>query len=155
MDPLLIFDMTSKPYDWSVWQVGIIFIVGLFAIWLDKRKIHVAAIPKIGYFMCAAAALFAVFEVGSYFLGRREKLNLLNSGRCPIVEGVVTNFHPMPASGHGTESFEVIGERFTYADYEVTPCFNHTSSHGGPIHEGQPLKIWYSDNCIMRIAAVP
>jgi hypothetical protein len=105
--------------------------------------------------MCAAAVLFAVFEVGSYFLDRREKVSLLNSGRCPIVEGVVINFHPMPASGHGMESFEVAGERFTYADYGVTPCFNHTSLHGGPIRQGLPLKIWYSDNCIIRIAAIP
>jgi hypothetical protein len=73
MDSHLIFDMQSKAYDWSIWQVGIIFIGGLFAIWLSKRRPNPRAVPGVGYFMCAAAILFAVFEVDSYFLQRQKR----------------------------------------------------------------------------------
>jgi hypothetical protein len=155
MDSHLIFDMQSKAYDWSIWHVGFLFIGGLFAIWLGKRRPSPRAVPGVGYFMCAVAILFAVFEVGSYFLNRHEKLNLLNTDRCSVVEGAVTNFHPVPASGHAEESFVVRNERFTYSDYTITLCFNNTLSHGGPIREGLPLKIRFSDNCIIKIAAAP
>lgn len=151
MEPDLIFDMQRKAYDWSVWQVGILFLGGLFILWLGKRRARPAFVPGVGYFLCVAAVLFAAFEVGSYFLDRRGKVRLLNNGRCSVIEGVVTDFHPMPASGHAMESFEIAGQKFTYSDYVLTPCFNNTTSHGGPIREGLAVKIWYSENCIMRI----
>jgi hypothetical protein len=65
-------------------------------------------------------------------------------GQYSTVEGTVTNFHPMPYSGHQNETFSVDGMQFSYSDYVLIPCFNNTSSHGGPIREGLRVRIAYS-----------
>lgn len=73
------------------------------------------------------------------------------NGEYATVEGRVSNFHPMPASGHPDESFTVNGVQFSYSDYVVVPCFNHTASHGGPMREGLQVRIAYSGNCIFKL----
>jgi hypothetical protein len=45
----------------------------------------------------------------------------------------------------------VHGVRFQYSDYVITAGFNNTSSHGGPIREGLPVRIWYLDGEILRL----
>ena len=72
-------------------------------------------------------------------------------GQYSTVEGTVTNFHPMPYSGHQNETFSVSGIQFSYSDYVLIPCFNNTSSHGGPIREGLRVRIAYSGNCILKL----
>jgi energy-coupling factor transporter transmembrane protein EcfT len=72
-------------------------------------------------------------------------------GEYATVEGAVSNFHPMPYSGHENETFSVNGVRFSYSDYVVSPCFNNTASHGGPIREGLRVRIAYSGDCILRL----
>ena len=66
-------------------------------------------------------------------------------------EGTVSDFHPMPYSGHSYETFAVNGVRFSYSDYVLIPCFNNTASHGGPIREGQQVRIAYSGKCILKL----
>jgi hypothetical protein len=72
-------------------------------------------------------------------------------GRYSVIEGIVTNFHPMPYSGHAEETFSVNGVQFSYSDFILIPCFNNTASHGGPIHEGLRARIAYSGNCILKL----
>jgi len=57
----------------------------------------------------------------------------------------------MPYSGHAMESFTVSGVPFSYSDYIPKAGFNQTSSHGGPIHEGLPVRIWYVGNEIVKL----
>jgi len=61
------------------------------------------------------------------------------------------NFRPMPFEGHRNESFTIENEYFSYSDYVVTPCFNKSSSHGGPIRSDLPLRVSYSGDCILKI----
>jgi hypothetical protein len=68
-----------------------------------------------------------------------------------VAEGVVTNLKPMPATGHAMESFCVSGACFDYSDYVMTVGFNQTSSHGGPIHEGLPVRVTYVGNTIVKL----
>lgn len=68
-----------------------------------------------------------------------------------VVEGVVEKFVPMPHAGRSHESFWVNGVRFSYSDYEITPAFNNTASHGGPIYEGLPIRISYVGNKILKL----
>ncbi len=76
---------------------------------------------------------------GNYFQARNTYLN----GEFMVVEGRVEHFQPMPWAGHAMERFEVDGVLFEYSDYVVTPGFNNTSSHGGPMREGLPVRIAY------------
>jgi hypothetical protein len=60
-----------------------------------------------------------------------------------VVTGVVRDFVPMPYEGHAWEQFCVQTACFHYSDYYLTGGFNHTSSHGGPIRAGRPVRITY------------
>ena len=75
----------------------------------------------------------------------------LERGNCSVVEGVVENFHPMPKSGHDTERFEVNGVHFSYSDYVMSPGFNNTASHGGPIRDGLRVRICHNSGDILRL----
>jgi|SRR5215471_10583665 len=72
-------------------------------------------------------------------------------GDYSIAEGTVANFHPMPYSGHQNETFSVNGVEFSYSDYVLVPCFNNTTSHGGPMRDGLRVRIAYSGNCILKL----
>ena len=72
-------------------------------------------------------------------------------GDYSIAEGEITDFHPMPYSGHQSETFSVNGVPFSYSDYVLNPCFNNTASHGGPIRAGQHVRIEYSGDCILKL----
>ena len=67
----------------------------------------------------------------------------LRAGKCKIVEGVITEFDPMPWAGHQDESFVVKGIRFEYSDFSPKAGFHQSSSHGGPIRLGLRVKIFY------------
>jgi hypothetical protein len=75
----------------------------------------------------------------------------MRNGTAQFVEGRVSHFDPMPASGHGLESFSVEGVEFRYSDYLINAGFNNTQSQGGPIREGMPVKIWYFKDQILRL----
>jgi hypothetical protein len=99
--------------------------------------------------------VFALLWTAGTFLGTflqyRAVISDLGTGRYSVVEGPVTNFVPMPHTGHSEESFMVKGHRFSYSDYVVTPGFHNTASHGGPIREGLYVRITYSGNQILRL----
>jgi hypothetical protein len=60
-----------------------------------------------------------------------------------VVTGNVSGFIPMPYGGHALERFCVQDACFEYSDYVNTGGFNHTSSHGGPIKDGLPVRVTY------------
>ena len=78
-------------------------------------------------------------------------VNAVDSGQINVVEGKVSDFKAMPLSGHAMERFCVSGVCFEYSDYVVTAGFNNTSSHGGPIREGLPVRVIYVGNCIAKL----
>ena len=103
-------------------------------------------------------ALFVVFSIGGLFtllfrnvLRPSELAAAYRAGKCEVVEGIVTQFHPMPATGHDVESFVVSGKHFQYSDYALRAGFNQTSSLGGPIHEGAHVRIHYLGEDIAKL----
>jgi hypothetical protein len=86
----------------------------------------------------------------------RRISNALEGGRSQIVEGFVTNYVPMPESGHSPtgparESFTVGGASFSYTDFSLTGGFRNTASHGGPIREGLYVRVTYIGKMILRL----
>ena len=75
----------------------------------------------------------------------------LRNGQYSVVEGPVTDFVPMPYTGHAMVRFTVGGHRFSYSDYVVTSGYNNTASHGGPIREGLYVRVSYIGNLILRL----
>ncbi|MGD1097093.1 MAG: hypothetical protein ABSB35_34545 [Bryobacteraceae bacterium] len=80
-----------------------------------------------------------------------EALTAFEGGQYSVVEGVVTDFHPMPYEGHHDECFSVATQRFCYSDYAVTPGFRNSASHGGPIRAGLRVCVAYSFGTILRL----
>jgi hypothetical protein len=100
-----------------------------------------------------AISIFAMIFFGFLFIGILSPVNYFKTRRiyfsdqAKSVEGVVENYHPMPASGHDTERFEVGGVHFEYSDYSITSYgYNNATSKGGVIKEGMLVRIkYYSD----------
>lgn len=154
MEPhfVIIFDISQKRPDGNIPIAPVLFILIsiVCALWelLTKRRFK--------YLMGAGGLGLVGFIVGYGFYkdstyGLVEAESALKNGRFSIVEGRVKDFVPMPFSGHAYEQFSVNGVHFSYSDFEIHPCFNNTSSHGGPIREEKWVRLSYEGNCILRI----
>lgn len=88
--------------------------------------------------------------VGTYSEYRTALAARLN-GTATVTEGVVTDFVPMPRSGHADEKFTVNGITFAYSDYHVTAGFNNTKSNGGPIDEGKKVRVTHLGDIIVKL----
>lgn len=89
------------------------------------------------------------FGVSSYLeFSRFERA--LTKHRCSVVEGVVTDFVPMPPGGHSTESFNVNGTHFEYSGGWGSTSFN-SEWNKGYIHNGTRVRITYTGTDILRV----
>jgi hypothetical protein len=124
-------------------------VIAIIQRWgrLSKSFIVLTAVVCAVFLLLAA---YAYSSPGVQDMYARAK-DAYVQGQYSMVEGTVTNFHPMPYSGHQNKTFFVNGMQFSYSDYVLVPCFNNTSSHGGPIHEGLRVRIAYSGNCILKL----
>jgi hypothetical protein len=124
-------------------------VIAIIQRWgrLSKSFIVLTAVVCAVFLLLAA---YAYSSPGVQDMYARAK-DAYVQGQYSMVEGTVTNFHPMPYSGHQNETFFVNGMQFSYSDYVLVPCFNNTSSHAGPIHEGLRVRIAYSGNCILKL----
>jgi hypothetical protein len=102
-------------------------------------------------FACGFGLLWLVTAGLSVVGGDSQALNAFQEGDYQLVEGNVTDFKPMPYEGHQEKCFSVQGKRFCYSDYVIAPGFRNTTSHGGPIRAGLPVRIAYSGDAILRI----
>jgi hypothetical protein len=154
----VLFDVTTKGISYGPLLAGIVFVI------LDvlfKKIFPSAQRRSITLFTCLACVVviaITMFQISSLEYYKKQ----LAKQRCSIIEGVVTNFRPMPYSGHSHESFVINGVRFTYSDYTITTAFKNTSSHGGPIKPGMHLRVYYTDSrefkgttAILKIERLP
>jgi len=87
--------------------------------------------------------LVVVWLLASQWLLPKHTILLRRVAPC-VITGIVADFVPMPFEGHADERFCVDTVCFHYSDYQHTGGFNHTSSHGGPITEGLPVRVTYA-----------
>jgi hypothetical protein len=147
-----VFDIAQKQPDWKMLltPASVMLASIAYACWefLTKRRFK--------YLMVAVVFAFVAFVVGYGFYkgstyGLAEARAALREGRFSVLEGRVTDFVPMPVNGHAEERFTVSGVQFSYSDYVILPCFNHTSTRGGPIRAGIWVRLSYQGNCILRV----
>jgi hypothetical protein len=154
-----VFDVTTAGFrNWQFSAFGLLFIaIGLLLPTLIKKGVFPNTPPWMQRWFPRLFLGFAIFwtviSFAASFTSYQRALYLMRSGRAQVVEGVVTDFAPMPYTGHAMESFTVNGTRFEYSDYVLTAGFNNTSSHGGPVKEGLPVKIWHVNGEILRLDA--
>ena len=152
-----VFDVTRSGYrQWSFAAFGLTFVaVGLAIPTLIRLGIFRKQPPWMEKWFPRVFLGFAIFWTATSFLATyteyRGAVHAMRSQQAHFVEGTVSQFIPMPYTGHAMESFVVQGVRFEYSDYAITAGFNNTASHGGPIREGLPVRIWYRGNEILRL----
>ncbi|MGA3317527.1 MAG: hypothetical protein ABSC64_13940 [Candidatus Korobacteraceae bacterium] len=146
-----VFTVLQKSVPWQLSLivptiVTVATIAAVMVVILRKARLLVV----LAVYAIILLAAFTVSPSGVRDMYARAK-DAYTQGQYSVVEGTVTDFHPMPYSGHQDETFVVNGVQFSYSDYVTVPCFNNTASHGGPIHEGQKVRIAYSGNCILKL----
>ena len=152
-----VFDVTQTGYrHWSFTAFGLIFVaVGLALPTLIRIGIFRKPPNWMQKWFPRVFLGFAIFLTLTCFITTytdyRRAVSAIRNNRAHVIEGIVTDFKPMPYTGHAMESFVVQGIRFEYSDHVITGGFNNTSSHGGPIREGLPVKIWYLGREILRL----
>lgn len=156
MEYVTIFDIRQSGFShW--WALGLIPIAcGLIMLFLRARSRSL--VGRVLPFVSIVFGLFwTLATLASTAIHHFGLASDLRNGRCEVVEGVVTQFDPMPYQGHKYESFVVAGHRFQYSDYIITGGFNRSRSHGGPIRDGLSVRIRYRGDDIaqLEIAKVP
>jgi len=153
----VVFDLAEIGYrQWWFPAFGLLFVVvgGIlvkFRATVQKWRMPTLLAKSfpfivLGFSILWTLASFAL-TFGEYYSLKRA----LQEGRYRVVEGPVTEFQPMPYSGHARESFVVGGNKFSYSDFEMTSAFNNTQSHGGPIKEGLYIRVTSVGDAIVKL----
>src|SRR5439155_864506 len=128
---------------------GLIFvIIGVALVALRKRlpgswRKYPRLSSAFSFFFLGFAVLWTVISFAGTYFEYSSLIAAKKTGRVKVVEGTATNFKPMPVTGHAMERFCVRDACFDYSDYVITGGFNNTTSHGGPIKEGLPIRVTY------------
>lgn len=143
--------------------LAMFLIVLLVFIRLFRKSGHIGR--KTAAWIVAAAVAFELLLGGAFFwlgaLEYRATVGAYRRGEYRTVEGYVEDFHPMPETGHDTESFTLGGVEFAYSDYQSQFGYHNARSLGGVITgDGQHLKIGYTQvyglgNVIVYIEELP
>ena len=144
MPYVTVFDISQKPFEWWWSAVGLLFVIVGIVVLKYGRWLSTSKDQKLwGWFFVVfgSGATFVIFVLT--YATYDEYLQAYKTGQYSMVEGVVEDFHAMPYEGHQNECFRVDKEKFCYSDYEVSPAFNQSASHGGPIRAGLPVRIAY------------
>jgi hypothetical protein len=156
----VMYDAAKLSYPaWHLNGVGVALVcVGLLLVLapdlmqrLLPRGLQGTARRIFSWFFLCAALLGAFITFRGTTQPYEAAAAASRDHRYSVVEGPVTDFVPMPYSGHAHESFVVVGKKFSYSDYILTGCFNNAASHGGPIRSGIFVRVSYTGNCIVRL----
>jgi hypothetical protein len=156
-----IFDVSDSPF--LTWQVSLVCVglvlTGICLTMLRRwwsgwffwpRAVRQFANP-FALFYLAGTIILAAIIISTSFSHRRVLISALNARQYGVVEGRATHFVPAPYEGHQDEQFCVESTCFSYSDYVVTGGFNQTSSHGGPMQEGLPVRVSFLGNIIIKL----
>jgi hypothetical protein len=151
----LVYDFSSEPFwMWRTSAIGLALVLGgLVLLRLKARPTwNFARAKPLGAFALLFGVLIVCWAFPQNYSRYRYLHKELDAGRLKTVTGNVSGFHPMPRGGHDTERLWVEGVKFSSSDFnEMRGGFNNTSSHGGPIREGLPVRIGYVDGSILRL----
>lgn len=161
MDYRLVFDLQTSDIrltNYLFMLPGvIIFLCGAVTYFFRERlsnPFRAKPMPqRFPFFLLLFGLLWMQLTGLSLYAQYDTMKQALHMGKVSVVEGNVIDFIPMPILGHKKEHFCVSGSQacFSYSDYEVTPGFNITNAHGGPIQTGLPVKVTYRDNVILKL----
>ena len=144
------FDVSKTgPVPWLPVQISLLSLtVGAVFATAGVAFKRVRTISMIGLVVLCFSIGWTITTTIPTWVERQKLISALRSHRCRLLNGLVTDFHPMPYQGHSNETFVLDGNRFEYSDYRVQPGFHQTASHGGPIEAGMRVRICAQGNDI-------
>jgi hypothetical protein len=74
--------------------------------------------------------------------------------RGAVIEGVITDFDPMPRTGHAVERFRVGETDFAFSQWDGGCAFHQTQAFGSPLRPGQRVRIRHWEGKIMKLERV-
>lgn len=158
MDYKVVFDVTDAGYkSWTFPAFGLIFVAVGAVLVAFRNKLpgswhkHHRASKLFAFFFLGFAVFWTLITSLLTYSDYSSLKTSKETNRASVVEGSVTDFKPMPFAGHAMEKFCVQQICFEYSDYVITAGFNNTSSHGGPIKEGLPVRATYVGNSIVKL----
>ena len=153
-----VFDIATVGYkSWSFPAFGLLFIA-IGAVLAASRKRfpgwwswNARASNVFAFFFLGFAVLWTLIALVSTYGEYLYLMTAVTNRNASVIEGIVINFTPMPISGHAMEKFCVSNACFEYSDFAIVGGFNNTSSHGGPIRGGLPVRVTYVGNSILKL----
>ncbi len=135
---------------------GGVLLLGVAAVleWWSRRlgQTGIALLPLVLIFGLVGLGAIGIPAtiLSAQYSEQQQARQALKNGGCSIVEGVVTDFVPMPPGGHSTESFTMSGRHFRYPGGWGSVPFNSEYNHGY-IHNGVHARLCFVDDKIYRV----
>jgi hypothetical protein len=152
----LVYDFADRAPNFSFMFAPLLFVAAGIGVYFYYRKFagrgSVSTIDAtkrkqrmlFGIIFASFAGLISIFVISSMLNNYFKTKTIYDNKQYQTVEGMVTNFHPMPESGHDSERFDVNGIQFEFSDFDVSDYgYNNAASHGGVIQEGLKVRIAY------------
>lgn len=147
-----VYEITQRTPDWWFACIGLLpLIAGAVIIWGKRRFQWRRPHWLFVFFYCLFGVVWIGIVGSTTLLEESDTFTAYQKGEYQTVEGIVTDFRPMPYEGHPDECFSVQDQRFCYSDYVIAPGFHNAASHGGPIHAGLAVRIAYRNGRILRL----
>jgi hypothetical protein len=158
MEYRVVFDVSTAGYKaWNFALVGLVFSLVGISVVAFRHKLggwwltHPTASKLFAFFFLGFAVLWSSVSFVVTYRDYRTLLTAERTNALHVVEGVVSTFNPMPATGHSMERFCVAADCFTYSDFVISAGFNNTTSHGGPIRKGLAVRVSHLGNTIAKL----
>ena len=152
MNYVVVFDAAQNGYRPGVGLlIGSIFVCIGTVFFLCRRSFRGVLKVWFPIFFFGFSVSWTIAFLALTWTDYYKLSSALSESRCQVVEGTITQFHPMPVGGHDVESFVVSGKRFEYSDWTITSAFHQSSTYGGPLREGMRARIYFLRDDIARI----
>jgi len=158
MEYRVVFDVSTAGYKaWNFALVGLVFSLVGVGVVAFRHKLggwwvtHPTASKVFAFLFLGFAVLWTSVSFVVTYRDYRTLLTAERANALHVIEGVVSNFDPMPATGHSMERFCVAADCFTYSDFVISAGFNNTTSHGGPIRKGLAVLASHLGNTIAKL----
>ncbi len=143
-----VFEAKWSDLPWIMMLIGPAILVLAYVVARHSPKPHSKAVAGLALIIGTFWTIF----MGMLFFQSAKVVKDFRSGAAQTLEGDVTDFRPMPATGHATEQFTLNSVRFAYSNLEFHgPCFDRTVTVGGPIKNGLHVRLSRVGNCIVKL----
>jgi hypothetical protein len=149
---LVVFDIRDVDFMTPSYEAtGLIVVLTAIVFFVVRRSLAGRAVIVSSYVILGLVSAWSAVVWISTYRDYRAASIALDDGRASVVEGRVSRFEPMPATGHASERFCVEDRCFYYSDFASTIGFHNTSSHGGPIKSDLPVRVTYLGDTIIKL----